>query len=239
MLSVPAEVTANCCSAVRGCFWSTEMPQMLHVSSIGANGHEWQPIRVGGGSATHPLVHCEPPCATSARASLPRPRHAAAPSPVCVRRCRDSKQAVTLTHKVANQVQKEEEKKSDLPRTCGALEHRRKVRVMVISTPKLKPENRGLRPAMFIKRPSILQLLLVSKLHVMWVRPARHKAVVRTTERDVAGHFSVGSHGRTRSVPSAACSLAHRSFAMYPCTVHGMNDTCFCCLSYFSCLCSM
>lgn len=164
MLSVPAEVTANCCSAVRGCFWSTEMPQMLHVSSIGANGHEWQPIRVGGGSATHPLVHCEPPCATSARASLPRPRHAAAPSPVCVRRCRDSKQAVTLTHKVANQVQKEEEKKSDLPRTCGALEHRRKVRVMVISTPKLKPENRGLRPAMFIKRPSI-QLVLVSKLH--------------------------------------------------------------------------
>lgn len=155
MLSVPAEVTANCCSAVRGCFWSTEMPQMLHVSSIGANGHEWQPIRVGGGSATHPLVHCEPPCATSARASLPRPRHAAAPSPVCVRRCRDSKQAVTLTHKVANQVQKEEEKKSDLPRTCGALEHRRKVRVMVISTPKLKPENRGLRPAMFIKRASI------------------------------------------------------------------------------------
>lgn len=98
-----------------------------------------------------------PPSATPRRSPQPA-------SPVCVRRCRDSKQAVTLTHKVANQVQKEEEKKSDLPRTCGALEHIRKVRVMVISTPKLKPENRGLRPAMFIKRPSI-QLVLVSKLH--------------------------------------------------------------------------
>jgi hypothetical protein len=45
-----------------------------------------------------------PPSATPRRSPQPA-------SPVCVRRCRDSKQAVTLTHKVANQVQKEGEKK--------------------------------------------------------------------------------------------------------------------------------
>lgn len=91
-----------------------------------------------------------------------------------------------------------------------------------------------------------IQLLLVSKLHdskrgreqrVQSMRGTRQSYELPDTMWPVT--FFVGSHGRTRSVPSAACSLAHPSFAKYPCTVHGMNDTCFCCLSYFSCLCSM
>jgi hypothetical protein len=128
MLSVPAEVTANCCSAVRGCFWSTEMPQMLHVRSMGWIGipcstawatAAWAPC-VTGPTCSDPTARCstsehpcpgsgqtdmngnrsesapaaapltrsctarsEPPCATSARASLPAsatPRRSPQPS---------------------------------------------------------------------------------------------------------------------------------------------------------------
>lgn len=180
-----------------------------------------------------------PPSATPRRSPQPA-------SPVCVRRCRDSKQAVTLTHKVANQVQNEEEKKRSATHMRCTRAHTKSPRHGHQHTQVETREPRSAACHVHQKGIHPIQLLLVSKLHdskrgreqrVQSMRGTRQSYELPDTMWPVT--FFVGSHGRTRSVPSAACSLAHPSFAKYPCTVHGMNDTCFCCLSYFSCLCSM